>query len=96
MLFGDRECVSTFHEYCSDSRNIDLLRVFDRANPATYGEFGLAEAQRNALEAGYFEVPMEAQLDDIAAALDISPQATSQRLRRGHTALLRNTLETHG
>ena len=45
-----------------------------------------------ALEAGYFEVPKQAGIEEIADELDITPQAMSQRLRRGHENLLKNTL----
>lgn len=44
------------------------------------------EALRRAFEAGYFEVPRRTTMADIAAELDISTAALSQRLRRGITS----------
>lgn len=41
------------------------------------------EALRTAFESGYYDVPRGAHLDDVAAALEISPSATSSLLRRG-------------
>jgi predicted DNA binding protein len=41
---------------------------------------------------GYFEEPRAATLDEIAAELDITRQSLSQRLRRGHHALIANTI----
>lgn len=52
----------------------------------------LSEQQRAvlkvALDKGYFEIPRNGTLDDIAAELDISSQAASERLRRGHRQLV--------
>jgi len=57
-------------------------------------------AQREALlaarEAGYFEVPRDASLADIAADLGVSGQAVSSRLRRGTAALVDDTLARNG
>lgn len=41
------------------------------------------QALETAFELGYYDVPRGAHLDDVAAALDISPSATSALLRRG-------------
>ncbi|WP_254545155.1 helix-turn-helix domain-containing protein [Halomarina pelagica] len=58
--------------------------------------YQLTERQREALvaayEAGYFEVPRECSLGDVADDLDISKQALSARLRRGEANLIRNTV----
>jgi predicted DNA binding protein len=101
LLFSDREDMSNFFDQCRDELDFDieLLRAFDRSNPATYGEYGLSQEQRDALlvalEAGYYEVPRQAQTKDVAEELDISPQAVSQRLRRGYGSLITNTIGTH-
>jgi hypothetical protein len=59
-------------------------------------EFGLTEKQAEALalawELGYFRTPRESHLDDVAAALGISKQAVSERLRRAEQILVRNTV----
>lgn len=101
LLFADRENLTDFFEQCRENLDysITLVRVFDRSNPATYGEYDLTEEQRNALlialEEGYFEVPKEGDVEDIAEELGISPQAVSQRLRRGYGNLVMNTIGTH-
>lgn len=60
------------------------------------GRYGLSAKQREALvaawEAGYYRVPREATLGDIATSLDISEQSVSQRLRRGIHSLVGATL----
>lgn len=43
---------------------------------------------KTALELDYFEVPRGASMSDLAAELDVSSQAVSERLRRGHAALI--------
>ncbi len=68
---------------------------------ATGGErYQLTERQREALvaayEAGYFEVPRNCSLGDVADDLDISKQALSARLRRGEANLVRNTVVDDG
>ena len=58
--------------------------------------FNMTPAQREALtaalEAGYYEVPRDATLQEIASQLGISDSAASARLRRGVAGLLRWTL----
>lgn len=60
-------------------------------------EYNLMAEQREVLitaeEKGYFSVPRDAQIEDIAAELDISPNAVSERLRRATGNLTRNTLK---
>lgn len=59
---------------------------------------GLTAPQRNALvaavEKGYYHIPRETTVEEIARTLGISPQATSERLRRGTDQLVRNILIT--
>jgi predicted DNA binding protein len=59
-------------------------------------DYGLTAPQRQALllaaEYGYYDVPRNGTLTDIAGELDISEQAASQRLRRGTRALLESTI----
>lgn len=51
------------------------------------------EALLAALEAGYFKVPKEATASDVAGELSISKSAFLERLRRGQSGLLRQTLQ---
>lgn len=99
MLFANRESLSSFYDLLDEELSLDLVRVFERSNTATYGEFDLTGDQRDALvtafERGYFAVPKETTIEDVAEVLEISPQAVSQRLRRGHANLIGSTLRTH-
>ena len=76
----------------------ELKRLHEPETPTVDGQFALTAKQREALsvalEAGYFAVPREATLSDLTADLDISPQALSKRIRRGHEAMCRQVLTT--
>jgi predicted DNA binding protein len=82
VLVADREQFTTFYERWSDAVDPALVRVFERSNPKTFGEFGLAAEQRDALvqafELGYFAVPKEATIEEVADELGVSLQAVSQ------------------
>lgn len=60
------------------------------------GGYGLTPIQRTtlrrALTAGYFEVPRETTLRELADEFDVSEQAVSGRLRRGLRTLLDHTV----
>lgn len=97
VLFPDDEALSDFHAYCIEHGfSYEPQRVYRPENPEERGEYGVTEEQQEALEAayhkGYFNVPRDQTLTELAEALDISRNALSARLRRGHRNLLANTL----
>lgn len=97
--FPDR---ATFSEWLrrvedEDSTPVEVQALYSQENPMTgTGRYGLTGPQREALvtalEAGYFEVPRQASLADVAADLGVSSQATSERLRRGVGSVLAECL----
>ncbi|WP_433630492.1 helix-turn-helix domain-containing protein [Halomicrococcus sp. NG-SE-24] len=97
MLFPDEQTLTKFHNYCSEHDIVfELMRLYDSRRPEALGKYEITPKQREALLAaldrGYFEVPRSTALKDIADALDISQNALSTRLRRGHANLISNTL----
>ena len=86
------ECIRLLRE---SGFTVDLLRAHE-ANDGGGREYGLsekqAEAVREALRAGYFEVPRETDLEELADRFDISEQALSERLRRGVSSVLAATV----
>lgn len=74
----------------------ELQRLHPPETPTVDGQFALTAKQREALtaalEAGYFAVPRDATLADLAGDLGISSQALSKRIRRGHEAVCRQVL----
>ncbi|SIR22698.1 hypothetical protein SAMN05421858_1903 [Haladaptatus litoreus] len=75
--------------------SLQLKRIY-RADDPGEASYGISERQREillyAVEEGFFEVPRQITLREIAAEFDISDQAVSTLLRRGLTNLLRHTL----
>jgi predicted DNA binding protein len=100
VLFPDREDVRATIDFC-ESHNLTIIIHSIRqlggetAHPGS-ARFGLTADQHEALihayNQGYFAVPRDADLEDVADGLDISHQALSERLRRGHQALIGETL----
>ncbi|MFT4932889.1 MAG: putative DNA binding protein [Natronomonas sp.] len=97
ILFPEHDSVSTTHEFCEDY-DIDLgfERVYQLSDSVRRGQYGLTDDQyetiTRAYELGYYEVPRETTLDDLADDRDVTHQALSERLRRGHATLIENTL----
>lgn len=97
ILFPNRSALSELHDYClANDSTLRLERVYRPENPQERGRYGVTNKQQDALEAayemGYFDIPREHTLSEVATALGISRNALSNRLRRGHQTLLRNTL----
>jgi predicted DNA binding protein len=90
--FPNRAAVNEYYEFCIDQGySMEILELQEEAGPSTTALTGRQRAVLiSALDAGYFEIPREASLEDLADELDISPNAASERLRRG----VRNLVET--
>lgn len=96
VLFTAREQVSRARERC-DARGVDVTVEAIRGMEGSRGaRYGLTETQAEALALacrnGYFEVPRATDLDDLADALGLSHQSLSERIRRGHRALIETTI----
>ncbi|MEM4780910.1 MAG: helix-turn-helix domain-containing protein [Halalkalicoccus sp.] len=96
ILFPDRKALSRTYDFCEDNDlSLDVQRIYN-VDEGKQGRFGLTDEQEEtiaaAYEHGYYDVPREVSLSDFAAELDISHQALSERLRRGHKRLVENTV----
>lgn len=96
LLFPTRDALSQLDAFCSEhnlSLDVSCVETWDEngLNPA-----GMTDEQNEALttayKLGYFKVPREIVLDDVATELGISHQALSERLRRGHDTLIQQAL----
>jgi hypothetical protein len=60
------------------------------------GRFGLTDSQHRVLELasrrGYFEVPRDVTLKELADEVGVSHQALSEQIRRGTGALVEDTI----
>lgn len=97
VLFPERESVSATYEACEDyDIDLDIQRIYGLDEAPSLGGFHLTDEQFTAitvaLERGYYAVPRETTLEELADRLDVSHQALSERLRRGHRALVRSVL----
>ncbi|KAB1189008.1 MULTISPECIES: helix-turn-helix domain-containing protein [Haloferax] len=98
MRFPDRDALVEYRTLCTEmGLEMSVQRIYSGDTTGTTG-YGLSEKQRQVLtlaaEEGYFEVPREVSLSDLAAELDISPQSTSERLRRGIATLVASTISS--
>lgn len=97
MQVPDREALAEYRDLYRERDRPFQLRTIYRESDARGGpEPELTDPQREALvaayESGYFDVPQEVSQADVAARLDISPQALSERLQRGTRTLVGATL----
>ncbi len=92
LLFHERaslsECYTLFGQYEFD---VEVTRLAG-TNEFTGAQTPLTETQYETIckahELGYFDIPRQITLKELAAELDISHQALSERLRRCHAALV--------
>lgn len=96
MFYPTRDTLTETIDYCKDNDlTFDIESIHEmEGNPS--GRYGLSEVQHRALtaaaEAGYYHVPRDTTLQELAADLDVSHQALSERLRRAIDTLLAETV----
>lgn len=93
----NREALTEIWEYARENDfTFDVLELHQISEQAHDDGYGLTAEQHEALvtafRSGYFEEPREISLVELADELDISPAATSGRLRRGLTKLISMTI----
>lgn len=98
ILLPDRNSLTETAQFCED-RDITFVikHIYELNGSVGRGQYGLSKDQyevlTTALERGYFDVPRNVTMGDLASQLGISQQAVSERLRRGHKNLLESTLD---
>jgi predicted DNA binding protein len=96
LLYPNQDSLSKTTEYIGEhDLTFDVLTIRE-VEGEPIGRFGLTKSQYEALtvaqENGFYEVPREIKLQELAEHLDISHQALSERLRRGVNALITEAL----
>lgn len=96
LLFPDRDDLSEFYSARSDDGpSFEVLSIETMDSSPRQDHHGLTDKQRNALlaaiNAGYYDVPRGISMSDLAAELDVSHQALSERLRRGTKRLIEDS-----
>lgn len=97
LRFDTEDASSSFQRYLEESdRSAEIHRLYKPTQPRMGSQPGLTDLQHDtlvtALRAGYYEVPRGLSMDALADELDVSQQALSNRLRRGHRTLVENSL----
>lgn len=98
LRFADNDDLTAFYRTCAENGiHVDVRSVHNPGAPRRIdSDIDLTETQREtlriALEEGYFDVPRRINLLELAERLGISDSAVSQRLRRGVSAVLAETL----
>ncbi|MDZ5809938.1 helix-turn-helix domain-containing protein [Halorubrum sp. AD140] len=96
ILFPDRATASeTFHAWRDDDVSPSLSRVSNLSCRTETGT-GMSATQYDtiatAFQRNYYDVPRGTTLSDLATDLEVSHQALSERLRRGHSHLVERML----
>lgn len=97
LLFPDQASVSkTYNNWRDNSIDPSIQRVNGVSDMIDYNGIDLSACQQETLieafETDYYDVPRGITLDGLADELDVSHQALSERLRRGHRNLIATTL----
>lgn len=98
VRYPDRELLCRAHDRLVDRGvGVDLRRVTD-VSPGSPSRTSLTVEQEEALEAalerGYFEIPREISMEELADELGISHQALSERLRRAYETLVDKEIQS--
>ena len=92
LLFHDHESVSVVHERLAEDDFEATVRRVTSPNGRPSDRTPLTETQYETIvaahEHGFFDVPRNVTLQELAEELDVSHQALSERLRRSHAALV--------
>lgn len=97
FLYPDRESVTATHDACErHGVDIELRSIRALSGSRQQSRFDLTESQHETLiaahEMGYYNVPRDVKLAELAGDMGVSHQTLSERLRRGHRSLVGNAL----
>ena len=88
---GEATALGAFHEALADLGDVAIERVHEFERSASPSR--LTDRQRAALEAaveaGYYEVPRDGAVADVAAALDCSTSTAGELVRKAEAAVIR-------
>lgn len=93
----DYDALTDLREHCSDAQiPVELRGIYRPTKVGPDAEYGLSDPQRDALvlavRGGYYSIPRELSTKELAAELDISDQAVTERLRRAIVTLVEHTI----
>lgn len=96
VLYPTRDALTETIEYCKEKGLTFDIKSIHEMEGEPSGRYGLSEVQYRTLtaaaEAGYYQVPREITMEELAAECDVSHQALSERLRRAVDTLVAHTV----
>jgi len=98
LRFNSHRGLARFHNYCRDHEiEFSLERVYSLGELTEEGDvYQLTESQRRvlklAVERGYFAVPRDITLSELATELDRSSQTVSEHIRRGSEKVISHAI----
>ncbi|MCU4718331.1 helix-turn-helix domain-containing protein [Halapricum hydrolyticum] len=97
LRFPSHETLSEFQEfYLEQNLDVTIDRIYNPTKPDAGPWYGLTSPQRetlaHAVEHGYYSLPRGISTKELGVEFDISDQAVTERLRRGITTLVSNTI----
>ncbi|MFC6838409.1 helix-turn-helix domain-containing protein [Halomarina ordinaria] len=95
IQFRSRGDLTRFRQACEERGiSLTLRRLYNPTLPEQSGSLSdeQYEALMSAYKTGYFDVPRSSNMGDLAAEFGVSDSAFSQRIRRGISALIADTL----
>jgi len=97
LVYPDECAIDAVSAECEElGIHLAVDRVYSLSDAFTRDHFELTEKQYEtilaAYEAGYYDIPRKIKLKELARELNVSHQALSERLRRGHQVLMTNSL----
>lgn len=96
VLYPSRDHFAKTHSFADEHSLTFEVDTIRELKTEAAGRYGLTEPQYEALvlaaRRGYFRVPREVTLDEMADELGLSHQALSERIHRGVNILLQSTL----
>lgn len=98
LQFASHDKLSEFRQYCEDKEIPIILRRLYNPHYPREGNSMTADQQEailKAYERGYFEVPRNTTISELSEVFEISDNAYSQRLRRGLSSLIFETMVNH-
>lgn len=96
ILFSEHDAISRTREFCERNGIPINVKAIYQMSDGSQRLFGLTSEQYEALvaatEQGYYDIPRAVETGALATELGITPQALSERLRRGQRTLNKNVL----
>ena len=102
VRFPDHDLLGRYYNFCTEREiSLHVERVYTLTEASRAGRsLDLTPGQREAIvlavQRGYFKVPRETDLSEIADELGVSQQAASKRVRRGADKVLQGALLNPG